>query len=1295
MDYRFIFLSLACLVGYTNAEGLNLAQTPLEVPQGVDPNIMIIIDDSGSMDWEIMTPDLAHSGNFFTDQPDGVSVPGAGSIKHNENGWYGWPCQINTTYYSYVKHTHYGYLYGVEFESNNYHERSFWRHCYIADAQAWRFRTHQFNPLYYNPKKTYEPWPGLSNFKDASGKRVPYSELVEAYKKAKGISTKQYLLGINNPFNPTLHLDLNAHAPYEAGHDGSQFTRVNLDRNGDGTPDGFRYYNYIDTDNDGIFENSDQIEEVLVRTLDADQQRNFQNWFNFYRSRQLAAKGAMAKVVAEIVDAKVGYVALNKPSFDKPVKAMRASVLSDDKLSLLDSIAGNPASGGTPLREKLDGVGKYYACDKGNVFNLKPGSKKCPIAHNDSGMCQQNYALLFTDGLYKDGGASGSASGNVDRDLFTPKRLNGGAFADRYTGTLADIAQYYYQVDLKPRLPNLVPVTDTDLGRDPGNVLADEDTLHQNMKTYTVAFGLPTDNTMPLNAGDPNYMDFTQKEDQYGNITHKGHNPDLPIAWVNPDDDAQKGKIQDLIHTAYNGRGYFFAAHDYADLANSLSESFNSILTDKSGAAALSFNSQELDIGDVMFRAFYNPSSMSGDITALEFGADGRPDVDHPKWSASKELQRKAEAAGCDFDPKSTMSGQCGRLLVTWNPRKKQGAYFKVAGDDAMDPRQIRQFERRKPEFLPPGYGGEWDRNVADERVEFLWGDRLLEGKKFSRGELRERDGLLGDFANSTPAFVGSPPERKRNRPPYPQGEKNAYQTFKTQWDASKGAARRAMVYAGANDGMLHGFDANSGEEVFGYLPNMTLSKLYRNTLPGYVHQMSVDGSPVVEDVFLETETGSKWRTVLIGGLRAGGRGYYALDVTDPNTFTQKNMLENVMWEFDHRNDRRLGHSFSQPTIVMTNAEGANGEKRWAAIFGNGYNHGGEEGSASLFITFIDAGLDGRWRLNRDYWVLEVKGEEGPNGLGTPRGVDADGNGTMDYVYAGDLHGNLYRFDTSSTSPGSWAMSSKVFEARNKDGKKQPITTQPLVTRLHLNDGGATSGFLVAFTSGSWMTEDDAVSTETQSIYGVWDTLNDTLPGYPVDRSYLVKQEFKTESKTISGKQLRTLSGHSVPYILNGSSSKIGWFIDLDACPAGTTFCAKPEFPGERAVRNLILRGKTLLGATILPSSNAMCSIGPGGWIYAIDIRTGGAPQEVVFDLSEDGSFDSDDKLDGEVPTMIRVESGLPSDLSIIKDEEDDSCVERVCYQTSTGKMECEVKECRAKYPLGRLSWKELFDSES
>jgi len=472
-------------------------------------------------------------------------------------------------------------------------------------------------------------------------------------------------------------------------------------------------------------------------------------------------------------------------------------------------------------------------------------------------------------------------------------------------------------------------------------------------------------------------------------------------------------------------------------------------------------------------------------------------------------------------------------------------------------------------------------------------------------------------------------------------------------------ATRQKILYVGANDGMLHAIDDTSGQEVFAYVPGGVYSQaagrgLHYLTDPNYLHQSYVDLTPSLSDVFVPGGggLGGNWTTVLIGGLRSGGRGYYALDVTNPSTFSETKAADIVLWEFTSDDDADLGYTFSRPFIGLAN------DGSWVAIFGNGYNDTGS-GEAQLFIVDIAKGIDGKWTAG-DYRKITtgVGTALDPNGLATPALADLDGNGTIDRVYAGDLRGNMWAFDLSSANPTQWASAYKAGATPTPLFTTQlgePITAKPvLASHPTQPDSGSPSNapnIMVYFGSGQYLVDADKTTTSSQSFYGVWDKGDKAL--ISID---LIQQTFDTN---FTG---RVLTRNPVDYSLDH-----GWYFDLDIL-------------GERSVTSPIVRADTVFFNTFVPEVDP-CGSGGFGYKFAVDMVTGGSPEEPVIDSNNDGVIDDNDYLTDGISqsTLAAVyqEGYLPEPVFI----ED---------LTFTADQAAKVKAL-LDIPTGRFSWLELI----
>lgn len=463
-----------------------------------------------------------------------------------------------------------------------------------------------------------------------------------------------------------------------------------------------------------------------------------------------------------------------------------------------------------------------------------------------------------------------------------------------------------------------------------------------------------------------------------------------------------------------------------------------------------------------------------------------------------------------------------------------------------------------------PGARGRRD-GMGPQRLDYLRGERTREGSIF-----RRRSSVLGDAVNSTPVYVGAASAVERGA---------AYADF-----YARSQSRRPAVYLGANDGMLHAFDAADGSELFAYVPNALFATLGRLTSPAYVHAAYVDGPASVG----EAQAGGTWKSVLVSALGGGAQGVFALDVTDPLHFGASGAL----WEFTDRDDPMMGNVTTRPQIarVRTRGSGATAVLRDMAVVASGFNnyaadgHASTSGNGALFLLALDKPPSQPWRRNDNYYrlVTPVSDLARANGLSAPAlAVDADG--VLRYAYAGDLQGNLWRFDLTGNAPwpgavGPGPATTPLFVARDAGGARQAIAQQP---RLAYATGG---GYLILFGTGRMVEAADRLSAgdAPQSYYAILDTL--------ADPPQLVSGRGELTPRVLSGADdaaALTLEGAELP--ANGK----GWYIDF--LHSGVT--------GERSLDSGVLTNGTLVFDTVLPGRTPCDATRSRS--YALDVLTG------------------------------------------------------------------------------------------
>ncbi|UTW46474.1 hypothetical protein KFE80_06245 [bacterium SCSIO 12696] len=1072
-----------------------LSQDPLFIGTNVQPNILFIVDDSGSMDWEILKSSGAN-----------VAHP---TTRNRDN---------------------------LDFTPDNN----------IEDFELCA----GYNVMAYDPSRTYSPWIGLDE------DDVAYSDRTLA-------------TALNNPYDNDDLDDVTAHIYFvwdDANND-------DVYANGE-CPSLDAAFGAGSTDitaacgaTDGCF--------VVSTDLNADAQQNYANWYSYYRKREYVAKRALSEVIDQST-ARMGLATLhNNNTVGTPVSDVDNitlpvnSTANTNKDNLADSLFNINSSGGTPLRLALERAGNYFeesvSTGVSTLFGSAPPVDSDTLSDTpiftdaNGGSCQKNFTVLLSDGFWNGGAPS---VGNTDGPGAGNTAFDGGSYSDEFSNTLADVAMDFYERDLAPSLADNLTTSVVD----PNSA--------QHMVTYTVAFGV--DGTVLANPTDRDAA-FTWPE---------------PVANANTTTD-------DMRHAAWNGRGEFLSAADPQELIDSFNDALDDIQSRVSSAASVSFNSTSLDNGALLFRAEFNPAGWSGDIRALSVTSTGIGGV---QWSAASGLNSASTTAD-------------GREIITYNGT--QGVAFRWPSNHNSP----NNTELSSTQIADLTFG------VTDPAEESAFGLDLL---NYLRGdfsqEVQQTDDIrqfrnrlgsrLGDIVHSAPVFVGTP------NAPYPDdiaGSGNLYSNF-----IRNNNNRRQMIYVGANDGMLHGFDANNGAEVFAYIPEFLSSSsstqegLHYLADDDYSHRSYVDLTPTAQDVFVN----GSWRTYLAGGVRAGGRGVYVLDVTSPSALSnaESNADDIVVTELDSNDDPDLGFTYSQVTIALMN----NG--RWAAIFGNGYNNTGS-GTAQIFILYLDDGT--HIKLDTGVGDNDPNTAMDNNGMSTPEVVDLDNDGTADRIYAGDVLGNMWAFDVSSNNSSAWGSaygSGPTYTPFFVAGDSQPITSKPSVGAHPTRSLRATSpNLLVTFGTGQYLTDSDISSSDVQSFYGVWDAGVGGL-----SRNNLVQQTI-TESTLDDGSVVRTNSTNSVSYNLT-TRDELGWFINLLT-------------PGSIAERNVVdpaILGPIVFFNTLIPEG-AQCAFGGTGFLMNVDLLTGGQPLFPVIDIPNNNGVYSGIESTG-VPTAPTFVSNRDAD---------------------------------------------------
>ena len=620
------------------------------------------------------------------------------------------------------------------------------------------------------------------------------------------------------------------------------------------------------------------------------------------------------------------------------------------------------------------------------------------------------------------------------------------------------------------------------------------------------------------------------------------------------------------------------------------------------------YQNPTIKTGTQLYLAYYFPNDWSGQLTAQSVLFDtvlNKVVIGNvPNWDARCVLTGVNATTGACSTGVTTMAaeGPTARTILTYDGTKGvpfQWANLTTAQQNALDSGDATPYN--------------------DKRLQWLRGDRTNEVDSSGNGLFRARNSILGDIVDASPLWSG-PPQLSYSLITtwvdqlYPSTSmpENSGQKYTDYQKASGG--RQNLVFAGANDGFLHAFRAgsldsngnmvsntatpNDGYEVLAYMPGTVLNAIHNSTdstldlaNTQYAHAYYVDATPASGDVYY----GGAWHTWVVGGLGGGGAAFYALDVTDPSVFAETTAAAQkvVIGEWNSSTitcknvsscGQYLGNTFGTPQLRRFHSG------QWGVIFGNGY--GSAKGTAGIFIMLLDksSGAPTFYYYNTNSTTN--------NGIANPASLDIDLDHTTDYIYAGDLQGNLWRFDVTDPNPSNWSVSanSPLYSA----GSAQPITTRPVVGTLKtvstlqnlagLTISTAPERVIVNFGTGRLIPQTVTTSAQyasgTQYLYGVWDwDMNNWNKISPVQQAVsltgpqtvnagvLQQQTIATVAATGSVQSYRTVSRNSVCW-KGGSNctlgTQFGWYMALPATGEQIIFDPVLSPDGELVVNTFI-----------------------------------------------------------------------------------------------------------------------------
>jgi len=758
---------------------------------------------------------------------------------------------------------------------------------------------------------------------------------------------------------------------------------------------------------------------------------------------------------------------------------------------------------------------------------------------------------------------------------------------------------YYYMTDLRGGVdrnnkptgpatsPNTTPANGNVAANNVPSKAGNKDfAQHQHMVTFTLGLA---EGVMRF---QPDYE--TAATGDFANIKNGVANVCIWAAgvcnWPAPQQDQQTA-LDDLWHAAINGRGSFFQATNPRTLATSLQNALSNIAGRTASAAAAATSSPNITPKDnFAFSTTYQTNTWSGIVKAQRLdattgavltNAQGKPIV---LWEADVQLLTQVSASA---DSRNIL------MLDTTSPTKLKPFQF-----TSMTPAEQAFFMNKCASMTQCGLLSLPQKavvNAGTALIGFLRGQTGNEAVLFR--DRVETDPVtnatlqtvLGDIVDATPAYI---------RVPEFQYTDVGYHAFH---DANLG--RSGALYVAANDGYLHGFDnstdangntlSTAGTENFAYMPKFVMPGIYQIADTGYAnaHRFMLDGSPEIGDVF--DVTAGIWKTIVVGGANAGGRGFYALDVTDPKNpkglweFCSDSTLCPAVGTISH-SDTDLGFSYGNPVIGKRAFDG-----KWVVILTSGLNNV-SPGTGVGFFYVLDA-ITGQ--------VLD-KVSTGAGNTITPSGLMRQGgyfkaglvDAKMDFVYGGDLQGNVWRIDMSTSPPALMHM----VTLKDGAGNPQPITVRPVVTNFK-------SSRIYYVGTGRYLASTDPSDTSQQSIYGLKD--KDADYGTNIRAANLVVW-------TLSAGSSRTISTTSISIGTTGVdafTTTDGFVIDLN--PAN-------DSPGERIVLDPRLELGTLVFASNVPIVGG-CTPGGDSFVYNLDYTTGSYVPGAVGNIAgvRQGSF--------------------------------------------------------------------------
>lgn len=1216
-----------------NVAHARIAQEPLIIKdkEPVEPNLMFVLDDSGSMMFNYL-PDPNPQLIFKKDCENNPG--GCGEHKH---------------IFAY----HPGEPKGrIGSRGGNLPEGQRPYGIYIVEGLAGtddrhllgvRQRSAQVNALYYNPEISYQPW------RDEKGEamdpaeptaviyhvghhRPEFRELrlditgdhpVGQYKvciSPRPPITRNWDLSVTNTpctgdasithVAPATYYELKkgADGEYLRGDSVSHFTRVAI-------KDHQSFKRIWEKRQDCKPKPGDSEASNVITCSQEEEYKNFANWFQYHRTRMHVAIAAVGLAFAEAVkpNVRVGYGRINK-SRETEVDGIRTKVIEKGvrrfegahRSAFFRWLNGMTGDGGTPLMRAMQAAGAYFErTDNKGPWSWKPG-----VGDSRPHLsCRRSYHILMTDGEYNfshDQPGERQRDFTLEADNITGDVIEGlenaqgekrryqyqpkPPFKGMAKGSLADYAAHYWMRDLRTDLPNEVPIVEDGVGG------IENPSFWQNMTTFTMGFGV--EGTL-------------KKTDWPALVSGQKSWPDA----VEPD---TRKATDDLWHAGVNGRGGYLDVKDSHQFLEQLKGVLGRIKGTDGNPNGIGVQSSTLQAGNRKFVPTFQTRKWFGDLKAYELDENGAQGAQI--WSAAKKLPSPANR----------------RMFVgTGDTSGSRALPFQWSGSW---PQPLRRALLEGAELS--------DASQGTLLVNYLRGDASQEGTgKLFR--VRERPklstacepadggstcpgghaGLLGHIVHSTPLYIGADHDRGyRFLPSVFPGNKasgaGSYREFVGRKKAdtvvlpgsasgtgpscrANGQGRRpGLVFVGANDGFLHAFDADCGVERFAYAPHAVLREMARSSMSSFKPRFLMDGPLIEGDAYLNGE----WANVLVGTTGAGPAAVFALDVTDTRANDQGLGARSVLWEIDAAKDDDLGHVLQSPDI------GVLADGRWVVVFGNGYES--RSGKPKLFVVELATG-----RVLARLAPRVTGGPAAANGLGGVRLV-RDGNHVITGAYAGDLNGNLWKFDLASTQVSDWKVALGGKPLFTTAGNRPIVVAPTLVSHPH-------GGQMVLLGTGKLFEEGDnrppgKGPAPVEALYGLWDS-SVLSTGSKGERVWT--KESTIEASAVRKRVVRLEDGYArIPpneaanRILNWRVDR-GWRIDQTLIPGG----------GQRSIVPAQMLSGLALFETMSPfvkeeSLPCMDEINTPAFTLVVDPLSGRMSTKSLIDTDQNGVINGQDK---------------------------------------------------------------------